>query len=218
MRVSEQIVQSYYSSYALRRKDKSRPLVPYLPSRKPSNEELAYLKKMLPRTGRVLISSCAESIDLVHNLNFGLNYSQLVHFDHSFNRLKALKKETQKGELMVLGDYSNLPFQDIKIDAFFSFNDMTHYEKDEQKLVYKELKRVLNEEGVSIMLYDKDKKLHAEFSVKTDRMMTKAKNILKLWKKEKISFVYFHGVEVSNNQKNLNDAYMPETSLGRQLS
>lgn len=149
-------MDSFYSVYRLR-KDKSKDPELFNPSRKISNQELADLKKLLPRDGGVLVSSCNDSIDMIHNLVFGINFQQIVHFDYSFERLKSLKTELKKDAMLVLGDVSKLPFTDASISGLFSFDDLTLYEKLEQKEIYDELKRSLSPEGASVVLFEKTK-------------------------------------------------------------
>jgi len=217
LRVSEKVVDTFYTFYRLRRKDKSKDAQAYVPSAKVSNEKLGTLKKLLPREGGVLVSSCNDSIDAVHNLIFSLQYQQVVHFDHSFERLKLLKAELKKDAMLVLGDVDKLPFSDASLSAVFSFDDVAQYEKADQKLIYDELKRSLSPEGSSVMLFNKNKKLHAEANVKSDKMMSKARSILKPWKKEKVAEIHFHGIEVEHDHADFDQSFISKTSLGRQM-
>ena len=210
-------MDAFYSVYRLRRKDKSKDPELYNPSRKISNQELADLKKLLPRDGGVLVSSCNDSIDMIHNLVFGINFQQIVHFDYSFERLKSLKTELKKDAMLVLGDVSKLPFTDASISGLFSFDDLTLYEKLEQKEIYDELKRSLSPEGASVALFDKNKKLHAEANIKSDKMLSKARGFLKPWKKEKVAEIHFHGVEVKGDNTDYNESFVSKTSFGSQI-
>ncbi|GEM_PF-898147 len=218
LRVSEGIVEAFYTHYRLRRKDKLKPLPEALPSTKISNDELNHLKRLLPNAGGVFISGCSNSIDTTHNIIFGLNYQQVVHFDHQIDRLKQLTKELNKDSLFVLGEKTKFPFNQNSIAAILSMDDISVYEKEDQKQVYEDLKRVLTHEGSSVMLYDKTKKLHAEGSMKSDKVITKAKGFFKPWNKQKVAEIHFQGVDVSNGQDSQTDeSFMSKTSLGRQM-
>ena len=217
LRVSERIVEAFYNHYRLRRKDRTSEATDFVSSHKIPNTDLNELKKILPRDGGVLVSCCSDTIDLTHNLVFGLKYALYVHFDYSITRLRNLKTNLKDGSLLVLGDHSNLPFQDGKVSSLFSFDDISDYEKSDQKLIYAELKRVLDSSGSSVMLYNQDNKLHTGLSVKSDRFKSKAKSMFQPWKKERNAFVHFHPMKMKTTNTNIEESIVSETSLGGQL-
>lgn len=218
LRVTERTIEEFYAEYSLLKKGrKATPALKLLKSQPLSHEKLAELKTLLPKSGDFFMSAVTHDVDALHNLVFNTKFNQYLHIDFSLDRLEAIKPDVKKGTTLILCENANLPFAENMVDALFSFDYINEYEKADQNLAYQELKRVLKEEGCSVVLYDKGKPLHAQTQLKTDQISKKALGLLAPWKKKKVPSIYFHPVEVSSNSDN-SEQLLTKTSFGRQFS
>lgn len=218
LRVTEKTIQDFYTEYSLlSRTRNTTPVIPVLKDKPLSNDQLGELKTLLPKSGDVFMSAVTHDVDALHNLVFNTKFNQYLHIDFSLDRLEAIKPDIRKGTVLVLCENANLPFAENTVDALFSFDYINEYEKADQNLAYHELKRVLKEDGCSVVLYDKAKPLHAQTQLKTDQISKKALGLLAPWKKKKVPSIYFHPVEVNSNSDN-SEQLVTKASFGRQFS
>lgn len=218
LRIPESTIESFYEAYKLLRKGR-RSAVPFKSrnSEPLSNDQLSQLKSLLPKSGDCFMSAVTHDVDALHNLVFNTHFDTYLHLDFSLDRLEAIKPDVKKGTILVLCENSNLPFAENAIDAVFSFDYINEYEKADQNLAYQELKRVLKENGGSVVLYDKNKPLHAQSQLKSDQFSKKALGLVAPWKKKKVPSIYFHPVQVNSNDDN-SEQLFTKTSFGRQFS
>ena len=218
LRVTEEKSEAFYSEFKLLKKGKRTSVSNIDQHSKPlSNDQLNELKGLLPRSGDCFMSAVTHDVDALHNLVFNTNFNSYLHIDFSLDRLQAIKNEVKKDTLLVLCDIASLPFNDESVEALFSFDYINEYDKEDQAKAYQELKRVLKAEGSSVVLYDKDKPLHAQAHHKSDQLSKKALGIIAPWKKKKVPSIHFHPVQASTNSDNSGDLFT-KTSLGRQFS
>lgn len=218
LRVTEKAIQDFYTEYSQLNKIRSTgPVLPLLKDKPLTNDQLVELKTLLPKTGDVFMSAVTHDVDALHNLVFNTKFNQYIHIDFSLDRLEAIKSDIRKGTTLVLCENANLPFAENTVDALFSFDYINEYEKADQNLAYHELKRVLKEDGCSVVLYDKTKPLHAQAQLKTDQISKKALGLFAPWKKRKVPSIYFHPVEVNSIGDNSNQL-VTKASFGRQFS
>lgn len=218
LRVTQQTVEAFYTEFKpLKKGDNSHVGLKQMRSKPLSNEQLSELKGLLPRSGDCFLSAVTHDVDALHNLVFNTHFNQYLHIDFSLDRLRVIKAEMKDNTLLILCDNANLPFAEESIDALFSFDYINEYDKADQTQAYQELKRVLKGNGHSVVLYDKDKPLHAQAQFKSDQLSKKALGIVAPWKKKKVPSIYFHPVKTHSNDDTSGDLYT-KTSLGRQFS
>ncbi len=218
LRVPERLVEDFYAQYPSLRKGKSTDAqMKEVHSQPLSNEQLLELKTLLPKSGECFMSAVTHDVDALHNLVFNTDFNHYLHIDFSFARLNAIRKDLKEGTLLVLCDIANLPFNESSIDALFSFDYINEYDKTDQATAYHELKRILKPGGCSVVLYDKDKPLHAQSHHKSDQRAKKAMGVLAPWKKKKVPTIHFHPVEL-NSHKDDSGQFYTKASLGRQFS
>lgn len=219
LRISEQAIQSFYEEYPLLSPEKKSTDINKSVHSKPlSNDQLKELKGLLPKSGDCFMSAVTHDVDALHNLVFNTKFNHYIHLDFSLQRLEAIKADVKEGTVLVLCENSDLPFVENSVDALFSFDYINGYEKEGQNQAYQELKRVLKENGGSVVLYDKDKPLHAQTQLKNDQLSKKAIGLLAPWKKKKVPSIYFHPVVISESNGDNSNEYLTKTSLGRQFS
>ncbi|WP_420386926.1 methyltransferase domain-containing protein [Roseivirga sp.] len=219
LRISEQAIQSFYEEYPLLSPErKSTDVHKSVHSKPLTNDQLKELKGLLPKSGDCFMSAVTHDVDALHNLVFNTNFNHYIHLDFSLQRLEAIKSDVKEGTVLVLCENSDLPFIENSVDALFSFDYINGYEKEGQHQAYQELKRVLKESGGSVVLYDKEKPLHAQTQLKNDLLSKKAIGLLAPWKKKKVPSIYFHPVVVSESNDDNSNEYLTKTSLGRQFS
>lgn len=217
LRLTETDVELFFKEFSSLKPNASQERVHVPNCTDISNDKLKELQTLLPKAGDVFMSAVSQDTDALHNLVFNTQFNHYLHVDFSLDRLNAVKQEVKKGTIMVLCEMGDLPFETDSIDALFSFDHINSYDKPEQNKVYEELKRVLKGDGSSIVLYAKDKPLHAQAQLKTDQLTKKALGIFAPWKKKKVPTIYFHPVQPSSNGGNSEELY-GKTSFGRQLS
>ncbi|WP_286745084.1 MULTISPECIES: methyltransferase domain-containing protein [Roseivirga] len=218
MRVPEHITEEFFNTYKVLSKEKAaEPVLKDLNSQKLDNDQLLQLKSRLPKSGQCFMSVVTHDVDAIHNLVFNTRFNAYVHIDFSLDRLLAIKKDVKQGTELVLCDVACLPFEANTVNALFSFDYINEYDKADQAAAYEELKRVLKEDGASVVLYDKSKPLHAQSQLKSDQLSKKALSVLAPWKKKKVPTIYFHPVTVDADE-NHREELMTKTSFGRQFS
>ena len=174
------------------------------------------LGKLLPKSGSSFVSIVTHDLDSIHNLAFGRNFDHFLHIDFSIERLLSVVNDLKKDTLYVLADMCNLPLKNDSVGALFSFDYINSYEKEVQKRAYEELKRCMTNYGSSVVLYNREKPLHAKGQLLTDQMTAKAMKFVAPWKKSKKSNIYFY--PVGHNQTSDHHNFIAKSSLKSQLS
>ena len=216
-RVSDPMINEFFDTYKLLKKRKiSQPSLKEPKSKPLSNDQLAKLKGLLPKEGDCFMSEVTHDVGALHNLVYNSKFHLYLHLDFSVERLQAIKSDIKKGTMLVLCDNYNLPFIDDAIDSLFSFDYINEYEKESQKAAYKELKRIMKGEGVSVVLYDENRPHYANTQLKVDKVSKKLLNFLSPWKKRKLPTIYFYPIR--NKGKNDKEEIYTETSLDSQFS
>lgn len=216
-RVSDHIISYFDSFYNFEDEDQVEEVVVVNKTVSPMpREEISLLKQQLPNSSNIFVSMASENIDDVHNLVFNGKFSKYVHADFDIERLRSIKSELPNDTLLVLCDNTDLPFSENSIDAIVSFDHINQYDKEDQKSISGEINRVLDSNGVSIIMFDADKPLAADRQVKKDQLAKKAQGLLKPWKKIKNPTIYFHPVK-GDIGTDISNPITGKTSLNRQL-
>lgn len=217
LRVTDDLVEEFYQEFKVLRNGSTEgsTFQKDLHSQPLSNDKLMDLKALLPKSGECFMSAVTHYVDALHNLVFNAQFDHYLHIDFSLERLLAIRKDVKLGTIMVLCENANLPFAEDTVDALFSFDYINAYEKDDQKIAYEELKRVLKSNGASVVLYDKDKPLYAQSQLKSDQLAKKTLGYIAPWRKKKLPSIHFHAVE-RNDTDSGGELLSP--SLGGQLS
>ena len=216
-RVSDHIISYFDGLYSFEAGDQEEEVlgVNKTASLMPS-EEISLIKQRLPKSSNVFVSMASDNIDDVHNLVFNCKFRKYVHADFDIDRLRSVKRELPKETLLILCDNTDLPFSDDSIGAIVSFDHINQYDKENQKVISGEMNRVLDADGVSIVMFDADKPLAAGRQLKKDQLAKKAQGLLKPWKKIKNPTIYFHPVN-GDKVTDMPSTIAGKTSLNRQL-
>jgi hypothetical protein len=216
-RVSKESAEAFYKEFGLGRKYKIEPNKNLQTQSNPlSLEQISDLGKLLPKSGNSFVSIVTHDLDSIHNLAFGRTFDHFLHIDFSIERLKSVVNDLKENTLYVLADMCNLPLKNDSVGALFSFDYINNYDKEVQKIAYGELKRAMANNGASVVLYERDKPLHAKGQLLTDQMTAKAMRFVAPWKKAKSSNIYFY--PVGQNQTNDHHNFITKPSLRSQLS
>ncbi len=179
-------------------------------------EQIRDLGKLFPRSGQSFVSVVTHDIDSIHNLVFGTHFDHYMHLDFSFDRLRSVVGQLKAGTHYILADLCDLPLKTDSVDGLFSFDYINQYDKATQKEAYSEMRRSMLSDGVSILLYEQNKPLHAKSQHKAERTALKAMKFVKPWKRAKIPSIYFYPVGGDQNTDHQN--FVVKTSLGSQFS
>ncbi|MGW8123242.1 methyltransferase domain-containing protein [Roseivirga echinicomitans] len=193
-RVSQEEIDQFYNNYGFGEGNIIQKPSKQLNSNPISQEKITQLARLLPKGGDNFMSVVTHDVDSIHNLTYGRTFKHYFHMDFSLPRLMAMKNELPTQTILVLGDVDHLPFDDNSVEALFSFDYINNYNKDIQGLAYEELKRCLKPDGVSIMLYDNTKPMHANDQLKSDQRSKKALGLIAPWKKIKLPNIFFYPI------------------------
>jgi ubiquinone/menaquinone biosynthesis C-methylase UbiE len=169
------------------------------------------MASLLPKKGHSFLSISTHDVDAIHNLTYKSHYKVHFHMDFSLARLKVIQSDLPQNTILILGEMNHLPFKNDSIDGLISFDYLNNYEKEIQNQSYLELKRCLKADGVSIMLYDKDKPLDTKSQLKSDQLVKKALSIVAPWKKVKLPNIIFYPIDES---KVSNGKFVANPSFG----
>ncbi len=193
-RVPQDEIDLFYKTYGLGVDNSIEKSSKKLNSNPISQEKVTQLGRLLPKGGECFMSVVTHDVDSIHNLTYGRSFKHYFHMDFSLPRLLAVKDELPNETILVLGDVDHLPFSDSAVEALFSFDYINNYDKEVQSLAYEELKRCLKPDGVSIMLYDNSKPMHASGQLKADQRSKKALGVIAPWKKIKLPNIFFYPI------------------------
>jgi len=182
-----------------------------------SPDRVTSIRANYSKTGENFVSICANDIDAIYNLVFETRYKRYIHVEYNLRKLKSVKAELKENTVLILADNGKLPFGDGSIDAMFSFDPINKYTKGDQKFIYDDFKRVLNQGAISTVLFEDDKPLHAKLFSGVDKLAKTARSVVMPWKKSKLPKIYFEGVKPVPVGANSNEI-VSKTSLGGQFS
>ncbi|WP_339700046.1 class I SAM-dependent methyltransferase [uncultured Roseivirga sp.] len=202
-RVSKEEIDQFYKTYGFGEGNTIQKPSKELKSNPISEEKITQLARLLPKGGEYFMSVVTHDVDSIHNLTYGRSFKYYFHMDFSLPRLLAMKNELPGETILVLGDVDHLPFDDDSVEALFSFDYINNYNKEVQGLAYEELKRCLKPDGVSIMLYDNSKPMHASNQLKADQRSKKALGVLAPWKKVKLPNIFFYPIKEDGEHQSM---------------
>ena len=182
-----------------------------------SDKEVTMLRRQLSKKVELLVTGCCENADTIHNLIFGSDFEQHVHFDDSIGRLRRVKQELPNSTISVLCDKDNLAFDNERVGAVFIFDLINSLSKESQKEAYQELKRILTEDGNGVALFGANQPNAASSDFKSDVFTKKALGLAAPWKKVKLPNMYFHRVSIPETEKKRGRT-TTKTSFRRQFS
>jgi ubiquinone/menaquinone biosynthesis C-methylase UbiE len=115
-----------------------------------------------------------------------------------------IKLSSERGLTSVLGDFTNLPFEDSSFDAVWAYTSLLHVPKSEVNKALSEIKRVMKSEGIfGLGLIEGDTELYRESSgVGKPRWFSfyKKEEVENLLTKHSFELLYFEEFKV--NTKN----------------
>ncbi|WP_082794032.1 class I SAM-dependent methyltransferase [Roseivirga seohaensis] len=193
-RVPQEEIDQFYRDYGFGEGNAIEKPTKELKSNPISQEKVTQLARLLPKGGEYFMSVVTHDVDSIHNLTYGRSFKYYFHMDFSLSRLMAIKDELPGETILVLGDVDHLPFDNNSVDALFSFDYINNYDKEVQEMAYEELKRCLKPDGVSIMLYDNSKPMHASSQLKSDQRSKRALGVIAPWKKIKLPNIFFYPI------------------------
>jgi hypothetical protein len=216
MRISQVQIDAFYRAHGFGEANEMIVASKELRSNKLNDEQLLELASLLPQKGNCFLSIATHDVDSIHNLSYRLKYENHFHMDFSLSRLVAIQNDLPKSTVLILGDMNCLPFNSDSIDGLFSFDYLNDHVKEIQTGAYEELKRCLKSDGVSIMLYDKEKPLHSKSQLKSDQLSKKTLAVVAPWKKIKLPKIIFHPISEASSVDG--NGIVAKASLGQQLS
>lgn len=215
-RSSQVQIDAFYRAHGFGEANEVIVATKELRSNKLSDDQLLNLASMLPQRGNCFLSIATHDVDSIHNLRYRLKYENNFHMDFSLSRLIAIQNDLPKATVLILGDMNYLPFKSDVIDGLFSFDYINDHVKEIQTGAYEELKRCLKTDGVSVMLYDKEKPLHSKNQLKSDLISKKALAVVAPWKKVKLPNIIFYPISDSSIVDG--NGIVAKTSFRQQLS
>lgn len=216
-RVSQVVIDDFESRYNLNSADPTIASATLGKMDVLSPERVTALRTRYPNAGQNFVSICSGDIDAIHNLVFGTKYSRYIHVEFDLRRLKSIENDLKGNTVLILADNGKMPFRDGSIDAVFSFDPINKYAKNDQKLIYDDLKRVLCQGAVSTVLFEEGKPMRAKFFSGVDKLSKAALNVVMPWKKSKLPMFHFEGIKLSPVEGQ-SDEIVSKTSLDRQFS
>ncbi len=202
-RIPQEEINQFYKDYGFGEGNEIHKPSKELKSNPISQEKITQLARLLPKGGEYFMSVVTHDVDSIHNLTYGRSFKYYFHMDFSLSRLLAIKDELPGETILVLGDVDHLPFDDSSVEALFSFDYINNYNKEVQELAYEELKRCLKPDGVSIMLYDSTKPMHASTQLKSDQRSKKALGVFAPWKKIKLPNIFFYPINENGEDQSM---------------
>lgn len=196
-RIQQLEIEEFYQAHGLNEMDEVKA-PKELRSHKLGESHLFELSALLPKKGKSFLSVSTHDVDAIHNLTYRNKFSIHFHMDFSLPRLKAIQDDLPQKTIFILGEMNNLPFKNDSICGLISFDFLNNYDKDIQNQAYLELKRCLDANGVSVMLYDKEKPLVPKNQLKADQLSKKALSVVAPWKKVKLPNIIFYPIDEAN--------------------
>jgi ubiquinone/menaquinone biosynthesis C-methylase UbiE len=111
------------------------------------------VKQHLPPRGRYLLDVASGPVQYPEYVTYSEDYEARICVDLSYAALQAARRNLGDRGIYVLGDITNLPFQDGAVDAAISLHTIYHVPADEQSQAFREVARVLQAGGRAAVVY-----------------------------------------------------------------
>jgi len=110
------------------------------------------INRHLKTEGRFLLDAGSGPVQYPEYLEYSRNYKYRVCADISINALLEARKRIDDHGLYVVADIANLPFKHNSFESTVSLHTIHHLPEEEHLQAYKELYRVLSEDGSTIIV------------------------------------------------------------------
>lgn len=216
-RISNTVIENFEAKYNFNNSGLPSKHETKIKPNRLASELAGSLRDKLPKRGNHFVSMCSNDIDAIHNLVFGTEYKHYIHVEFELSNLSKVSSDLKDKTVLVLADNGHLPFAPESIDALISFDPINQYNKVDQKVIYEDLKRAMNADGASIVLFDNERPLHTKVLLGADKLSKTARSMVMPWKKAKLPTFHFEGVQLDRVTKG-SDQIVSKTSLNRQFS
>lgn len=119
-----------------------------------------YIQKCRSRLNNYLLDSGEFIVDVASGpvqydeyVEYSQNYEKRICVDFSISALKQAQKKLGDKSYYVLGDVTNMPFQDNSIDTVLSIHTIYHVPKDEQLTALNEIYRIQKPGNNALIIY-----------------------------------------------------------------
>ena len=123
--------------------------------------------------GKYLLDVASGPIQYPEYLTYSSNYEARICVDISILALKEAKKKLGEKGIYILGDITNLPFEDNSIDGVVSLHTIYHVPEDEQGKAFEEIYRVLSPGCSAAIIYQWENPLPMYLPVLPFRVISK---------------------------------------------
>lgn len=105
------------------------------------------------RSGKYILDVASGAIPNDEYFSYSQNYQLRICMDFSLLALKEAAIRLNGKGIFIMGDMTNIPIKDDSVDAVISLHTVYHVPVKEQTQAVKESQRVLNHQGVSVIVY-----------------------------------------------------------------
>lgn len=111
------------------------------------------VKRHIKQKGKYLLDVASGPIQYPEYLSYSEDFEYRICVDISFRALQEARKKLGDKGIYILGDITNLPFQDNALDAIVSLHTIYHVPADEQRNAFHEVHRALKEGCTAVVVY-----------------------------------------------------------------
>jgi ubiquinone/menaquinone biosynthesis C-methylase UbiE len=109
--------------------------------------------KQIRRHGKYLLDVASGPVQHSEYRAYSDGYDRRICVDISIVALRAAKERLGDKGIYIQGDITHLPLKDASVDAFVSLHTIYHVPQENQATAFKELERVLANEGTGVVVY-----------------------------------------------------------------
>ncbi len=113
----------------------------------------ARVKDFLPAAGTYLLDVASGPVQFAEYQSYSASYDHRVCVDLSAVALAEARRNVGDDGVYVVGDVTNLPFEDDSLDGVSSLHTLYHVPHDEQAKAFREIYRVLKPGGTAVVVY-----------------------------------------------------------------
>lgn len=111
------------------------------------------VNRYLPAQGKYLLDVASGPLQFPEYLTYSEHFQYRICVDLSYTALQEARRKLGNKGLYILGDITNLPLQQDKIDSAISLHTIYHVPQEEQMDAFKELHRVLKPKHQALVVY-----------------------------------------------------------------
>ncbi|MDA0168669.1 class I SAM-dependent methyltransferase [Solirubrobacter taibaiensis] len=113
----------------------------------------ARVQDHLPKSGSYLLDVASGPVQFPEYQAYSESFAHRVCVDLSMVALQEARRNVGEDGVYVVGDVTNLPFQDDSLDGVSSLHTLYHVPHDEQADAFREIYRVLKPGGTAVIVY-----------------------------------------------------------------